>query len=243
MTTQSNGREPLPNLAGVATADLVDQIGAGSYKASYINWSRTMHMLRTHAPGWLPELVPAADGGILHDAPVGCYLLIRFNDGQHVTPPVPQAVMDQRNNAVPRDKITARDVTDTHRRGVCMAAAMTFGLAYELWAKMPLESGYGGEDEEGDEADQRGRQSRGNPSPPPPRRTQGAQPISEDDAVALLHRLQQDGVEESQFIDFLNTRLGSPIKAIQEIPASELRGVLALLDRRKRNAANGATQH
>lgn len=50
--------------------------------------------------------------------------------------------MDTRNAAIPIEKITARDITDTHRRGVCMAAAFTFGLAYELWAKLPLESGY-----------------------------------------------------------------------------------------------------
>ena len=31
-----------PNLAGVATKDLVENIGTGKFKASYINWSRTM---------------------------------------------------------------------------------------------------------------------------------------------------------------------------------------------------------
>lgn len=132
----------LPNLAGVATADLVEKIGAGNFSASYINWSRTLNLLRTHAPGWLPELVPNPDGDILHRAPQGCYLMIRFRNGDISTPPVPQAIMDHRNAAIPADKITARDVTDTHRRGVCMAAAMTFGLAYELWAKLPLETGY-----------------------------------------------------------------------------------------------------
>jgi len=133
----------IPNLAGVATKDLVEQIGSGSFKASYINWSRTMHLLRTHAPGWMVEAVPAADGSLLHRAPVGAYLQIRFRHPEgYYTPSVPQAVMDHRNNAIPFDKITARDVTDTQRRGACMAAAMTFGLAYELWAKMPLESGY-----------------------------------------------------------------------------------------------------
>lgn len=132
-----------PNLAGIATDDLVESIGSNSFKASYINWSRTMHLLRTHAPGWLPELVQAESGSIIHRAPVGAFLLIRFVsvDGK-ATPPVPQAIMDQRNAAVPFEKVTARDVTDTHRRGVCMAAALTFGLAYELWAKIPLESGY-----------------------------------------------------------------------------------------------------
>ena len=134
----------LPNLAGVATAELVETIGGGNFKASYINWSRTLNLLRIHAPGWLPELVPAQDGSILHVAPVGAFLLIRFrhSDGT-VTPEVPQAIMDTRNAAIPANKITARDITDTHRRGVCMAAALTFGLAYELWAKVALESGYG----------------------------------------------------------------------------------------------------
>lgn len=133
----------IPNLAGVATADLVEKIGGGNFSASYINWSRTLHLLRTHAPGWLPELVAAPDGGILHAAPNGAFLLIRFRhaDGT-VTPEVPQAVMDPRNAAIAYPKVTARDITDTHRRGVCMAAALTFGLAYELWAKLPLESGY-----------------------------------------------------------------------------------------------------
>lgn len=133
----------IPNLAGVATADLVEKIGGGNFSASYINWARTLHLLRTHAPGWLPELVPTAAGGILHEAPSGAFLLIRFRhtDGT-VTPEVPQAVMDHQNKAIPLAKITARDITDTHRRGACMAAALTFGLAFELWAKMPLESGY-----------------------------------------------------------------------------------------------------
>ena len=133
----------LPQLSGIATKDLVEQIGTGSFKASYINWSRTMELLRKHAPGWMVETVFSQEGSLLHVCPVGAYMLIRFRhlDGT-VTPEVPQAIMDHRNNAIPLDKITARDITDTHRRGSCMAAAFTFGLAYELWAKMPLESGY-----------------------------------------------------------------------------------------------------
>ena len=135
----------LPNLAGVASKNLVENIGTGKYSASYINWSRTMNLLHEHAPGWMVDYVPNAEGGLLHRAPNGGYLLIGFRhiDGA-TTPALPQAVMDNRNNAIAYDKISARDITDTQRRGMCMAAAMTFGLAYELWAKMPLESGYGG---------------------------------------------------------------------------------------------------
>jgi hypothetical protein len=94
-----------------------------------------MQLLHQHAPGWLPDAVLADGGGLLHCCPNGCYLLIRFThtDGS-ATPAVPQAVMDNRNNAIPFDKISARDITDTHRRGLAMAAALQFGLASELWA-------------------------------------------------------------------------------------------------------------
>ena len=138
----------LPNLAGVASKDLVEKIGTGKFSAAYINWSRTMNLLRTNAPGWLVDYVASEDGSLLHRAPVGAYLLIRFVNVESgaLTPALPQAVMDHRNNAIPYDKITARDITDTQRRGMCMAAAMHFGLAYELWAKLPLESGYGHSD-------------------------------------------------------------------------------------------------
>lgn len=133
----------LPNLAGVITKQDVESKGSGSYKADYISWARTMQLLHQHAPGWLPDAIPADGGGLLHCCPNGCYLLIRFThtDGS-ATPAVPQAVMDNRNNAVPFDKITARDITDTHRRGVCLAAAMSFGLASELWAENLGENPY-----------------------------------------------------------------------------------------------------
>lgn len=139
----------IPNLAGIATENLVDKIGGGNFQASYINWARTLHLLRTHAPGWLPELVQATYGGVVHTAPVGAFLMIRFRheDGT-VTPEVPQAVMDNSNRAIPLERVTARDVTDTHVRGVCKAAAVTFGLAYELWAKIKLESGYAEEEQQ-----------------------------------------------------------------------------------------------
>lgn len=149
----------IPNLAGIATSDLVEKIGAGSFSASYINWARTMQLLREKAPGWLPELVKTGDGQIIHEAPTGAFLLIRFRhtDGT-TTPEVPQAIMDTRNAAIPLAKVTARDITDTHRRGACMAAALTFGLAYELWAKLPMESGYA------EQAENRPIQIRGNPN-------------------------------------------------------------------------------
>jgi hypothetical protein len=179
----------IPNLAGVATDDLVETIGAGGFKASYINWSRTLQLLREHAPGWLPETVPNAEGSLLHAAPVGCYLLIRFRNGEQVTPAVPQAVMDTRNAAIQRDKITARDLTDTHRRGVCLAAAMTFGLAYELWAKLPLESGH--EEEKKDERQERRVTPKPPVAPPPPKPPAAPPPPASTVSVnALLEQIE-----------------------------------------------------
>jgi len=133
----------LPNLAGVATKDLVDKIGTGRFSASYISWSRTVNLLHQHAPGWMPDYEPATDGGMIHRAPVGGYLMIRFRhvDGT-ITPALPQAIKDNRHNPIPYEKIGARDVTDTQRRGMCMAAAMIFGLGYELWANDPMEDSY-----------------------------------------------------------------------------------------------------
>jgi hypothetical protein len=136
--------ESIPNLAGIATKDLVETIGTGNYKASYINWARTFNLLHQHAPGWYLEMVLTNDGSQVWPASGnGGSLMLRFChiDGTMLAP-VPQAIMDNRNNSIPLDKITSRDITDTHRRGGCLVAAMAFGLGHELWAKMPLESGY-----------------------------------------------------------------------------------------------------
>jgi len=136
--------ESIPNLAGVATKDLVETIGAGSFKASYINWARTFNLLHQHAPGWYLDMMTTPDGGHVFRAPGnGGYLMLRLChvDGT-MLPPVPQAIMDNRNASIPFEKISSRDITDTHRRGGCLCLAMTSGLAHELWAKMPMESGY-----------------------------------------------------------------------------------------------------
>jgi len=137
-----------PNLAGTATNDLIEKIGGGSFAASYINWSRTLQLLRQNAPGWTVETKEATDGGILFQAPVGGYLQlrVRHEDGT-VGAWVPQAIMDNRNKAISYDKISARDITDTQRRGACLCLAYSFGLGAELWAKMKLEAGWGHDDE------------------------------------------------------------------------------------------------
>ena len=133
-----------PNLAGAATNDLIEKIGGGSFAASYINWSRTLQLLRQNAPGWTVETKEAPDGGILFQAPVGGYLQLRvLHEDGTAGAWVPQAIMDNRNKAISYDKISARDITDTQRRGACLCLAYSFGLGAELWAKMKLEAGWG----------------------------------------------------------------------------------------------------
>jgi hypothetical protein len=130
-----------PNLGNVITAADVSRKGNGSYAADYVNWCRVGQLLRDHAPGWQFHLRSTPDGNHVWTAPNGTGYVVGYfvgPDGQE-TPDFPQAVMDNRNAPVAMDRITARDVTDTHRRCLCTAAAAAFGLAWQLWAKEPIE--------------------------------------------------------------------------------------------------------
>jgi hypothetical protein len=131
----------IPNLAGVITKADVDTKGSGSYAASYVNWAKVAHLLHEHAPGWDFHLRPALDGTLLHQAPDGTAFVV----GEFIGPDderlasFPFPCMDNRNNPIQLDKVSARILTDTHRRAMCACAAFSFGLAYELWAKDPVE--------------------------------------------------------------------------------------------------------
>ena len=126
----------LPNLAGVITLSDVKQKGSGSYAADYVPWAKVMQLLNEKANGWLPELIKDANGELVHKAPNGTgYLCIQFVNGNYGTPVWTYAVMDNRNQAIAYEKISARDLADSHRRGICSAAAAFFSLGYELWAR------------------------------------------------------------------------------------------------------------
>jgi hypothetical protein len=131
----------IPNLAGVITKADIDTKGTGSYAASYVNWAKVAHLLHEHAPGWDFHLRPALDGNLLHQAPDGTAFVV----GEFIGPEderlasFPFPCMDNRNNPIQFDKVSARILTDTHRRAMCACAAFSFGLAYELWAKDPVE--------------------------------------------------------------------------------------------------------
>jgi len=126
----------LPNLAGVITLSDVKQKGSGSYAADYVPWAKVMQLLNEKANGWLPELIKDHNGDLVHKAPNNTgYLCIQFVNGTYGTPVWTYAVMDNRNNAIAYEKISARDLADSHRRGICSAAAAFFSLGFELWAR------------------------------------------------------------------------------------------------------------
>lgn len=126
-----------PNLAGVITKDDVYSKGTGSYAASYVAWARIANHLHTHAPGWEFHLKPNQDGRHIWQAPDGTGYLVGYFTGpeDQATADFPFPVMDNRNNPVQLDKISARALTDAHRRALCACAAYTLSLGYELWAK------------------------------------------------------------------------------------------------------------
>jgi hypothetical protein len=141
--TELSGPLAPPNLGSVITAADVDKKGTGSYAADYVNWCRTAQLLREHAPGWQFHLRSATpEGQHVWKAPNGTGYVVGFFEGPGgvITPDFPQAVMDNRNAAIKFEAIDARDLTDTHRRCLCTAAAAQFGLAWQLWAKEPVEN-------------------------------------------------------------------------------------------------------
>ena len=152
MPNQSKPKEgSIPDLSGLISKE--DLHKKGSF-ATYMNWARTTQYLREHAPGWEfhlePRVVPTFDLGEqktlrspaepVWEAPNGTgYLMCFFQNGEKKTPLFPFPIMDNRNNPLPLNKISARDVSDSHRRGLCACAAFVFGLAYELWARIEIE--------------------------------------------------------------------------------------------------------
>lgn len=191
----------IPNLAGVITKADVDTKGTGSYAASYVNWAKVAHLLHEHAPGWDFRLSMAPDGGLLHQAPDGTAYVIGYFDGpegeQLASFPFP--CMDHRNNPIQMEKVSARILTDTHRRAMCACAAFSFGLAYELWAKDPVEDPHRETPAPKLPAAKPAAKAAAKPAPEPqqataePQQQAQDQPISEDErqlCVQLLKDLQ-----------------------------------------------------
>ena len=131
----------IPQLGGVISPDDISRKGTGTYSADYVNWAKIAHLLNTKANGFLFCLKEAPEGGHIWRAPDGTgYVVGYFTNGSVVTPDFPQACQDHKNNPIQFERITARTLTDTHRRCLCTAAAFAFSLGYELWAKVEVEN-------------------------------------------------------------------------------------------------------
>jgi hypothetical protein len=134
-----------PNLAGVITKDDVFRKGTGSYAADYVSWARIANHLHANAPGWQFALMQDDAGSHVWKAPDGSgYIMGYFRgpDGES-TVCFPYPCQDHRNQPVAFDKVSCRVLTDTHRRGLCAAAAYFFSLGYELWAREEVEEAKG----------------------------------------------------------------------------------------------------
>lgn len=134
-----------PNLAGVITKDDVFRKGTGSYAADYVSWARIANHLHTKAPGWQFALMQDDNNSHVWKAPDGSgYIMGYFRgpDGES-TVCFPYPCQDHRNQPVAFEKVSCRVLTDTHRRGLCAAAAYFFSLGYELWAREEIEEAKG----------------------------------------------------------------------------------------------------
>ena len=189
--------DEFPCLDDVITTDDLETKGEGKFAPSYVNWCKTAQLLRKHAAGWQFELRTTLDpdGHDTHvfRAPDGSGYLVGFfraptGSGFLDTPDFPQAIMDARpvlnpdgtaklnkwnkpmmdaNASIPWDEITARDVTDTHRRCMCTAAAAHFGLAWQIWAKEEVENPMREEAEKPQTAPARQRSTKAAANTPP----------------------------------------------------------------------------
>lgn len=198
-----------PNLAGVITTDDVSTKGTGNFKADYVNWARIANLLHQHAPDWEFHLRPSPEGLHIWRAPNDTGYVVGYFTGPdgHCTPDFPQAVMDNRNAPVLYDKISARDVTDTHRRCLCTAAAYSFGLAYELWAKEEVENPHRDESESGSAPRSPGR---------PPAAAKAA---PEATAADLLEKLEKLGITPYGIKTFAAI---CEVEKLEQIPAEKL---------------------
>tara|TARA_R100000005_G_C4944199_1_gene167424 strand:- start:80 stop:772 length:693 start_codon:yes stop_codon:yes gene_type:complete len=128
-----------PNLESIIQpSDVYEKAGR-----KYCKWSRIAYYLNNHAKGWNFQLKLNSESltspsffDAVWKAPDGSgYLMCYFTDPQGgETGLFPYAIMDNRNNPIKIDRISARDVSDSHRRALAACAAFTFSLGYELWA-------------------------------------------------------------------------------------------------------------
>jgi len=206
-----------PNLWGVIRPEDISQKGNGNYRADYMNWALTSHLMHEHAPGWDFELVEWNDQSgqpqSVYKAPDGsAYVVGRWcligTDIQ--TQKFPQACMDHRNNPVPYERVSARVLTDTERRCRCTSAAAAFGLAGELWARVAVEDPHADDDK---------------PTPPP----KSGNKVSPEVKDKMMGFFATHGVTEAHIEGFLGNDLKDmtveQYNRMQEVGSAIIKGM------------------
>ena len=127
-----------PLLTGIIQPE--DIFFKGKYQ--YVSWAKIANYLHEHAKGWdfHLELPPESPTNPLSNLAVWKapdetgFLMGYFTDPEGCkTSSFPYPIMDNRNNPIKWDRISSRDITDSHRRALCACAAFTFSLGSELW--------------------------------------------------------------------------------------------------------------
>ena len=136
MTISTMERPILDNI--IQPSDVYEKAGR-----KYCKWARIAFYLNKHAKGWNFQLKLNSESptspsffDAVWKAPDGTgYLMCYFTDPNGgETGLFPYAIMDNRNNPIKCERITANDIRDSHRRALAACAAFTFSLGYELWA-------------------------------------------------------------------------------------------------------------
>ena len=130
-----------PNLAGVIEIKDVHQLPTG-FKAKYMAWAKVASIFNEKCPGWTHHTkMNEQDGTPLFDAPDGSmYFIFYFKDpeGNKFSDFI-YPIMGNKKQALKRQQIDAREVSDSQRRGFVAHCAFQFSLGYELWAKEEIE--------------------------------------------------------------------------------------------------------
>jgi hypothetical protein len=114
----------------------------GGFRSKYMTWAKVASIMNKECPGWSHHCrMNPSDGHPLFDAPDGSmYFIFYFQDpeGNKFSDFI-YPIMGNKKQALKRQQIDAREVSDSQRRGFVAHCAFQFSLGYELWAKEEIE--------------------------------------------------------------------------------------------------------
>ena len=136
----------IPDLSGLITKEDVNHIEVktqrkdgswGSYNIDYTSWAKVSQLLKQNAPGWEFNLRQSESSNFVWAAPDGTGFFVCYFTGpeNQETADFPFPIMNHKNFPVPFKSISARVLTDNHRRALCACSCFTFALAHEMWTQ------------------------------------------------------------------------------------------------------------